>query len=197
MNDSKPLFANFLLLQAFVENYGNASGIPDNWDGRMYGGIYNPLVLSFAIFLCIYGIVAMPIAVATIVVLKFIPVYLKAEWEAAKRLNPLVAIPQFWWPMFVVWFKAGTIKNYVAILVAYFGIAKEGCGTALCSDDDECPKEFKITCCWWIYIPATLLWVLCWPFALVGPFFFYIGWLAGTIIIGPIIWLMVLVSDFL
>ena len=98
----------------------------------------------------------MPIAVATIVVLKFIPVYLKAEWEAAKRLNPLVAIPQFWWPMFVVWFKAGTIKNYVAILVAYFGIAKEGCGTALCSDDDECPKEFKITCCWWIYIPSTL-----------------------------------------
>lgn len=186
----------FFILQAFVENYGNATGIPDNWDGRMYGGIYNPLVLSFAIFLLCYGVIAMPIAVATIVLLKFIPVYLKIQWKAAKMLNPLVVMPQYWFPLFVIWFKAGTFKNYVKILASYVEILKEGCQSLCSTDDPECPCEIKILCCWWIYIPLFGLWLLCWPFVLVAPFFAYIFWLYCTIMVGPTIWMSALVSLF-
>ena len=124
----------FYQLQAFVDNYGNNHGIPDNWDGRMYGGIYNPLVFSFTIFLFLYGTISMPIAVTTIVIFKFLPIYLKIQWEVAKKLNPIIVIPKFWFPAFVLWFKNGTCENYISILWAWVQVltsskCTQGCGS--------------------------------------------------------------------
>lgn len=70
----------------------------------------------------------------------------------------------------------------------------EGCTELYDDKDRECPREFKLACCWWIYIPGFFFWIFCWPFVLVAPFFVYTFWLAATIIGPPSVYVAAWVS---
>ena len=71
----------------FFTNYGDPSGIPDGWDGRVYGLPIDPVV--FVISLIIYLIVFIPFSLVTfsIFLIKAAPIFLGTLTQFWKSLN--------------------------------------------------------------------------------------------------------------
>ena len=74
-------------MDTFFTNYGDPSGIPDGWDGRVYGLPIDPVV--FVISLIVYLIVLIPFSLVTffIFVIKAIPIFLGTLTQFWKALN--------------------------------------------------------------------------------------------------------------
>ena len=74
-------------MDTFFTNYGDPSGIPEGWDGRVYGLPIDPVV--FVISLIIYLIVLIPFSLVTffIFLIKALPIFLGTLTQFWKSLN--------------------------------------------------------------------------------------------------------------
>ena len=61
-------------IKRYADNYGHVSGIPDNWNGKVYGLGVDPLVIAIAIFLYAFGVVLMTPLILLTFVLKAVPI---------------------------------------------------------------------------------------------------------------------------
>ena len=66
-------------IDEFTANYGHESGIPDNWDGTVYGMVaFDPVTIIFSVILYIIGVIPTTTSVASIFIIKAIPIYLES-----------------------------------------------------------------------------------------------------------------------
>ena len=79
----------------FAENYGHESGIPQNWDGRVYGLAIDPLVVIIALFLYIIGVIGMTPVIFLTFVIKVVPIFVETLIQFWKNISLLTAI--VWW----------------------------------------------------------------------------------------------------
>jgi len=61
-------------IKRYADNYGHVSGIPDNWNGKVYGLGVDPLVIAIAIFLYAFGVILMSPLILLTFVLKAVPI---------------------------------------------------------------------------------------------------------------------------
>ena len=60
-------------------DYGSSSGIPENWNGRVYGtGTFDPLIIFLSIILYVLTLVIHSIGITAIFILKLVPFFLLA-----------------------------------------------------------------------------------------------------------------------
>ena len=83
MSDTERLF----------ENFGHPSGIPQDWDGRVYKMPVDPIKIIPN--LCLYLVGLLPVSLGTlgIFAIKAIPIYLATLLEFWKTLDLVAAIP--------------------------------------------------------------------------------------------------------
>jgi len=76
----------------FSQNYGHPSGIPDNWDGTVYGLSVDPIVVILSIFLYIFSVIPLSLGVGIIFIIKAIPIFLGTVNEFSKSINLCKAV---------------------------------------------------------------------------------------------------------
>ena len=72
-------------MDTFYRNYGHHSGIPLDWNGRVYGLPLDPLVIIISIFLYIFTVIPITFAVFAIITIKAITIFLevlKQSWKS-------------------------------------------------------------------------------------------------------------------
>ena len=62
--------------EQFAENYGHWSGIPENWDGTIYGMAIDPIIIILSLFLYVIAIILISPVVFVIFIIKSIPIFL-------------------------------------------------------------------------------------------------------------------------
>ena len=68
-------YAKFTIdIKRYADNYGHVSGIPDNWNGKVYGLGVDPLVIAIAIFLYAFGVILMSPLILLTFILKAVPI---------------------------------------------------------------------------------------------------------------------------
>ena len=63
-------------VKLFNENYGHPSGIPEDWDGRVYGLPIGIIDIVVGLFLYLVSVIPLSIGVAGIFVVKAVPIFL-------------------------------------------------------------------------------------------------------------------------
>ena len=76
----------------FAENYGHESGIPQDWDGKVYGLAVDPLVVIIAIFLYLIGILGMSPVIFLIFTIKAIPIFLETLIQFWRNISLMTAV---------------------------------------------------------------------------------------------------------
>ena len=78
--------------ERLFENFGHPSGIPQDWDGRVYGMPVDPI--KIIINLCLYLVALLPVSLGTfgIFAIKAIPIYLATLLEFWKTLDIVSAL---------------------------------------------------------------------------------------------------------
>ena len=92
-------------VRTFAENYGHETGIPQDWDGKVYGLAVDPLVVVIAIFLYCIGLITMTPVIFVIFFSKAVPIFLETLIQFWTNISILTA---------VVWYigvLAGTHEN--------------------------------------------------------------------------------------
>ena len=82
-------------VKAHVENYGHPSGIPENWDGKMYGLPLDPMTIVMSILFYVYAVVPVTVTTVTMALIKAFPILVGTVVEYWKRFNPCTAIRQW------------------------------------------------------------------------------------------------------
>ena len=60
-------------------DYGSSSGIPENWNGRVYGtGTFDPLIIFLSIILYVLTLVIHIIGITALFIIKLVPFFLLA-----------------------------------------------------------------------------------------------------------------------
>ena len=70
-----------------ADNYGHSSGIPENWDGTVYGLAVDPVVIIVALFLYVMALFYMTPVMLTIFAIKALPIFLCTLKEFSKTVN--------------------------------------------------------------------------------------------------------------
>ena len=78
-------------VKKFADNYGHESGIPQDWDGTVYGLAVDPLVVIIAIFVFVIGAIAMTPTIFVIFILKALPIFLETFIQFWKNINLMKA----------------------------------------------------------------------------------------------------------
>ena len=73
-------------------NYSHESGIPENWNGRVYGMAVDPLVIIIAIFLYIMGAIAVTPVIFLTFILKAFPIFLETFVQFWKNISVMTAV---------------------------------------------------------------------------------------------------------
>ena len=63
-------------MEGFYSNYGHQSGIPVNWDGRVYGLPVDPVIVLIALLVYLVILLPLSLAVMFIFLLKCVPIFL-------------------------------------------------------------------------------------------------------------------------
>ena len=110
-------------VRAHVENYGHESGIPKNWDGKIYGLPVDPITIVMAILFYVYAAPPTTIGVIIILAIKMVPFVLRAVAEYWNIMNYCQAIIQ-WWRKVVEFAMYDACSHYARILEEYFKYIK-------------------------------------------------------------------------
>ena len=99
-------------IKRYADNYGHVSGIPDNWNGKVYGLGVDPLVIAIAIFLYAFGVILMSPLILFTFILKLVPIIVSnliKTWKSGFA------------------FYVGTVKDYykMPILTEYENYLEE------------------------------------------------------------------------
>ena len=176
-------------VKEYAENYGHESGIPNNWDGTVYGLAVDPLVIAIALFLYVIGVVSMCPLILVTFILKAVPMFvatLMKYWENGNGVKKAVT------------FYVDCIKKYskFEIFTAYGKFLTEYCRSierldpsVLCEIMECCTKYLHPSKC----IPDDMgIGILCLWFPILLAFF---SWIIGLILvftIPPVVFLVVL-----
>ena len=80
----------------FAENYGHWSGIPENWNGTIYGLAFDPIMIVLSIFTYFIGVIPVSIAVFIIFTIKAIPIFLGTLVEFWKSISIFKSAIWYW-----------------------------------------------------------------------------------------------------
>ena len=93
----------------FRRNYGDESGIPDGWDGTIYGNVFDPVIFIFSLILYLVGVAPVSLAVVCLFVIKALPLFLgivesfatshnpfEGYWSLIKGYNKLLSVGKYW-----------------------------------------------------------------------------------------------------
>ena len=170
--------------KAFADDYGHPTGIPNNWDGSIYGGYFNPLTITLAAILFVYGLPSMTVGTVLIISIKIIPIYIFSLINTIKRFNIVRAV-KIYIDVIVGWAEVGTIKNYRDVVKSY---AK--CSPFKMVSDMDCCMTLILA---WLVLLSLITWILIWPIVIIGPILTYIMGFIVIIIVMPLayigIWL--------
>ena len=190
-------------IKEYADNYGHESGIPNNWDGKVYGLGVDPLVIAIAIFLYIFGVVSMSPVIFLIFIVKAVPIFVATFLECWKDGLALYI------DTIKNYYSFEIFTNYWKALVEYFKLIKElnpsklyECAKAYnkaCNPTQCIPKKIgcSILCLWLpillayssfimglvlvltitpiIFLVCLSLWILFWPMVVIVPIAIYIG----------------------
>ena len=106
-------------IKRYADNYGHESGIPNNWDGKVYGLGVDPLVIAIAIFLYIFGVVSMSPVILLIFIVKAVPIFVATFLECWKNGLALYI------DTIKNYYSYEIFTNYWKALVEYFKLIKE------------------------------------------------------------------------
>ena len=167
--------------EAFAEDYGHPTGIPNNWDGRVYGGYFNPLTITLGAILFVYGLVTMTVGTTHVIVLKIIPIYIFAIIKTWKNYNPVKAA-KIYKDVLICWLKGGTVKHYCDCIKAYWKLSPAN------MIPDECCLILVLS---WLIILSFLTWMIVWPIVIVGPILTYLMGIVLILIGCPLIYIFI------
>jgi hypothetical protein len=142
----------------FANDYGHPSGIPRNWDGNIYGGLFNPIVITVALITFLHGLITMPIGTALIITIKFIPMYAFIVIRYAKE-GTAKAI-KWYKEGFESWAKICKVENYCELLKGYLELSP------LKMVSDDCCETAILS---WLILLSLLAWIVMWPIVILGP----------------------------
>ena len=74
-------------MKNFARNYGHPSGIPRNWDGKIYGLPIDPTTVIISVLLYLVAVLPVSISVLLIFAIKAVPIFLETLREFSKMLN--------------------------------------------------------------------------------------------------------------
>ena len=182
-------------VKAHVENFGHETGIPENWDGKIYGLPVDPMTIVMAILFYAYGIPPVSIGLIGIVVLKSIPILLKCIVDFWNKWNYCTAIKD-WAKMIVELFEYEACSMYTKIISEYSGALRFLDPTFVsesvrgyCEEFDFFPwiERNKIDACSALCLsPCILLTFALWITGLFG----VIGLTVGCLLLGLFVWIM-------
>ena len=182
-------------IKAHVDNFGHETGIPENWDGKIYGLPVDPMTIVMAILFYAYGIPPVSIGLIAIVVLKSIPMLLRAVAEYWEKVNYFRAVKD--WIKLVrqgLEYQAcskyaqiiGEYSNFIEMLDPKFVSQLVGEYTTEC-DFFPWLKRLDIDpCSGLILSPCLILTFFAWLFGLVG----VVALTVGLLLAGVFIWMM-------
>jgi hypothetical protein len=142
----------------FANDYGHPSGIPNNWDGTMYGGLWNPLLVTVAVITFLHGLITMSIGTVLIITIKFIPMYAFVVIRFAREGTEKAM--KWYVEGFKSWAKTCKIENYCDLMEGYTKISP----LKLVSDD--CCENIILS---WLILISFVAWIAMWPIVIVGP----------------------------
>lgn len=106
-------------IERLFDNFGHPSGIPQDWDGRVYGLPVDPIkiITNF----CLYLIALLPISLVTFVIfaIKAVPIYLGTLVEFWKTLNIGAALA--WYKKVLVGSQPATLTSAIPAQVQRSG----------------------------------------------------------------------------
>ena len=188
-----------------AENYGHESGIPNNWDGTVYGLAVDPLVIAIALILYIIGVISMSPLILVTFILKAVPMFvatLMKYWENGNGVKNSVT---FYVDCIKKYSKFEIFTAYRKFLTDYCRLMKginpsELYECAKCCNPTQCiPKDVgcSILCLWfpillayvsWIigmvlvftippivFLVTLCFWIVIWPIVIVAPPMIYSG----------------------
>ena len=79
----------------FSTNYGHPSGIPLDWNGRVYGGMFNPVSFVLSIILYVISVIPFTISILTIFLIKSLPFFIRVWVETWEKISIAIAKKEF------------------------------------------------------------------------------------------------------
>ena len=74
-------------VEEFTEEYGHPSGIPQNWDGRVYGQCFDPVAATLSVILYIISVVPLSLSIFFIFIIKAVPIFLRTILRCWKQFS--------------------------------------------------------------------------------------------------------------
>ena len=162
----------------FRRNYGDESGIPDGWDGTIYGNVFDPVIFIFSLILYLVGVAPVSLAVVCLFVIKALPLFLgivesfatshnpfEGYWSLIKGYNKLLSVGKYWKYLegYGTLVKTLSPANVFKIIKCYF---------TECSPLNVMPKEICNCTLIVTFIPIVsviAMWIIGLGFALAVP----------------------------
>lgn len=175
----RPLFETFweyyvTNIEEFVANYGHESGVPENWDGKVYGLPIDPITLIVGIFLLVYGVVIVTCMQGALFLVKALPMYIWILQRFAETNGVCMALAEYG-KLVKSYAQADVCKMYCDFINGYYE----------CRPTRMMPQDcFACVLLSWVIILGSFTWCLLWPLVLISPLASYVL-LWVVIIVGP------------
>jgi len=193
-------------VKAHVDNYGDQSGIPLNWDGKIYGLGLDPFTIVMSILFYAYAVIPVSVGIIVLLIIKTGPIVLKTVASYCK-CNDFGKAAVGWCEKIATFGQYNACATFGDVITQYFNLVKllnpSHVGTAVSDYSKNCnvtkcyPKEcLDLFCLSPCIALVTLFWV-CGLVAIViatcillllGFIAWILGWIV-TILGPPIIYL--------
>ena len=176
---TKPLIKKFWTryvdeMEAHVRNYGHETGIPENWDGKIYGLALDPITIVMSILFYVYAVIPVTVGVVTVLAIKTLPIVLQTVVQYCK-CNNFGKASKCWCESINNFGQWNACEKFAKFLSGYFemaeGLSPARIGKALTGYSKDCnvtrcyPKEgIEIFC----LSPCILLVTIFWAIGFVG-----------------------------
>ena len=192
---TKPLIKKFWTryvdeMEAHVRNYGHESGIPENWDGKIYGLALDPITIVMSILFYVYAVIPVTVGVVTVLAIKTLPIILQTVVQYCK-CNNFGKASKGWCESINNFGQWSACEKFSKILSSYFemveGLSPARVFKALEGYSKDCnvtrcyPKEgIEIFC----LSPCILLVTIFWAIGFVG----VLAVTTGLLVVGFALW---------
>jgi len=188
-------------VKAHVDNYGHESGIPENWDGRIYGLPLDPITIVMGILFYFYAIFPVTLGVIFLISIKALPIVIQGLVSYVQTMNFFKAAKKWAGKIgeFAQWNACG---KFATILDDYFKLIKhlnpseicvaitaysKECNVGECVPKDGCEKFILSPC----ILIVSLFWIFGFGVVIIAMIFKivlgFLAWILGWVftILGP------------
>ena len=157
-------------MEAHVNNYGHETGIPENWDGKIYGLALDPITIVMSILFYAYAVIPVSVGVFSILAIKSLPILLKSVVQYCK-CNNFVKASKCWCESINSFGQWNACQKFSSFLTCYSemaeGLNPARIGKALTGYSKDCnvtrcyPKEgIEIFCLSPCILLVTCFWLI-------------------------------------